>query len=145
LAEVYAAALKQASDEHPPVLKTEQRGWIKGRDECWKSNDQHTCVEAEYKRRSAELQAEYRLVPGTGPVTYACDGNPSNQVVATFFPTDPPTLIAEHGDSVSLMYLQPSGSGTRYQGGNETFWEHQGEARVTWGYDAAEMHCKKVP
>ncbi|WP_455234245.1 MliC family protein [Thiogranum longum] len=62
-----------------------------------------------------------------------------------FFPTDPPTLYAERGDSVWLMFLQPSGSGTRYQGRNETFRELQGEARVTWGYGAPEMVCKKLP
>ncbi|MCG6863395.1 MAG: MliC family protein [Chromatiaceae bacterium] len=145
LAEVYAAAQKKATNEHPPVLKAEQRGWIKGRDECWKSDDMRACVASEYRRRIAELQALYRLVPGTGPVTYACDGNPRNEVVAMFFPTDPPTLYAERGDSVSLMYLQPSGSGARYQGRNETFWEHQGVARVTWGYGAPEMRCKKLP
>jgi hypothetical protein len=40
---------------------------------------------------------------------------------------------AERGDSVSLMYLQPSGSGAKYHGRNETFWERQGEALITWG------------
>ena len=49
-----------------------------------------------------------------------------------------------YADSVSLMYAQPSGSGSRYQGRNESFWEHQGEAVVTWGYEAPEMRCKKA-
>jgi len=83
-------------------------------------------------------------VPGIGPVFYACDGNPPNEVVVTFFQTDPRTLIAERGDSVSLMHVQPSGSGARYQGRNETFWEHQGEALVTWGHGTPEMHCRKT-
>jgi hypothetical protein len=43
------------------------------------------------------------------------------------------------------MYLQPSGSGTKYQGLNETFWEHQGEASITWGYGTPQMRCKKAP
>jgi hypothetical protein len=129
--------------EHPPVLEAEQRGWVKGRDECWKGDDEHRCVEDEYTRRIAELQARYRLVPAIGPVAFACDGDPANEVVVTFFRTDPPTLIAEHGDSVSLMYLQPSGSGSRYQGRNETFWEHGGEATVTRGYGASEIRCTK--
>jgi uncharacterized protein len=145
LANVYSEASRKATNEHPPTLKAEQRGWIKGRDDCWKSDDKRRCVEEEYKLRIAELQATYRLVPGTGPITFACDGNRSNEVVATFFPTHPPTLIAERGDSVSVMYLQPAGTGTKYQGRNETFWEHHGEALVTWGYGAPEMHCKKVP
>lgn len=142
MAEVYQAAAKKATNEHPPILKSEQRGWIKGRDECWKSDDQRACVETEYIQRIAELQARYRLLPGKGPVLFACDNDPRNELIVTFFPTDPPTLIAERGDSVSLMYQQPAASGTRYQGRNETFWEHQGEAKVTWGYGAKEMTCK---
>ena len=145
LADVYAAAQAKASNEQPPTLRAEQRGWIKGRDECWKSDDRRRCVEDEYQRRIAELQARYRLVAGAGPLVFACEGNPANEVVATFFETDPPTLIAERGDSVSLMYLEPAGSGTKYRGRNETFWEHHGEALVSWGYDAPEMRCKRTP
>jgi uncharacterized protein len=118
--------------------------WIKGRNECRKSDDKNGCVRDEYLRRIAELQARYRLVPGHGPVRFICDGNPANELITTFFQTEPPTLIAEHGDSVSLMYLQPSGSGTKYKGRNETFWEHQSEALITWGVGAPEMHCKKA-
>jgi len=142
LAEVYGAASKKAVNEHPPVLKVEQRGWIKGRNDCWKSDDKRRCVEDAYVLRIAELQARYRLVPATGPVFYACDGDPRNEVIATFFQTDPPTLVAERGDQVSLMYLQPAGSGSKYQGRNESLWEHQGEAIITWGYSTKEMRCK---
>jgi membrane-bound inhibitor of C-type lysozyme len=74
-----------------------------------------------------------------------CDDQPANEVVATFFETDPPSLIAERGDQVSFMVLQPSGSGSKYQGRNETFWEKSGEAMVTWGYDSPEMRCKVRP
>jgi len=145
LSSIYAAAAKKATNEHPPVLKAEQRGWIKGRNECWKSDDRRGCVLDEYQRRIAELQARYRLVHANGPVRFICDENPANEVIVTFFQTEPPTLIAERGDSVSLMYLQPCGSGTKYQGRNETFWEHQGEAAITWGYGAPKMRCKKTP
>ena len=141
LADVYAAASKKAVNERPPVLKAEQRGWVKGRNECWKSDDKRTCLEENYKLRIAELQARYRLVPGKGPVMYACDGDPRNEVIATYFQTDPPTLIAERGDQVSLMYLQRSASGAKYHGRNESLWEHQGEATITWGYGAKEMRC----
>ena len=145
LSGVYAAASSKAKNEHPPLLKAEQRGWIKGRNDCWKAGDTRGCVLDEYDRRIAELQARYRLVSGSGPVRFICDDSPVSEVLATFFRTDPPTLIAERGDSVSLMYLQPSGSGTRYQGRNESFWEHQGEAAIIWGYGAPEMRCRKAP
>lgn len=143
LSGVYAAARQKAVNEHPPTLRAEQRGWIKGRNDCWKSGDTRACVREEYIRRIAELQARYRLVPGRGPFFFFCDGNPANEVAVTFFETDPPALIAEYGDHVSVMYLQPGASGTRYKGRNESFWEHQGEATVTWGYGAPEMRCKR--
>ena len=146
LAVVYSEATQKAINEQPPALKAEQRGWIKGRNDCWKRNDLRKCVEEEYKRRIAELQARYRLIPGSGPISYACNDDPHSRVIVTFFQTDPPTLIAERADSVSLMYLQPCGSGTKYQGRNETFWEHHNcEALITWGYGAKEMHCKRAP
>lgn len=143
LASVYAAASKRAVNEQPPTLKAEQRGWIKGRDECWKSEDKHTCVAESYQQHIVELQARYRLVESIGPVTWQCDGNPHNEVITTFFKTNPGTLIAERGDQSALMTQQPSGSGTRYAGRNESYWEHQGEATIVWGYGAPELHCKK--
>ena len=145
LAGVYAEASKKAANEHPPLLKAEQRGWVKGRDDCWKSGDKKRCVEDVYELRIAELQARYHLVTGTGPFRYVCDGDPRNEVTVTFFPTDPPTLVAERGDSVSLMYLQPGASGATYLGRNESFREHQGETRITWGYGAPQMLCRKSP
>ncbi|MBW2478276.1 MAG: MliC family protein [Deltaproteobacteria bacterium] len=145
LAEVYALAAQKAVNEYPPVLKAEQRGWVKARNECWKSTDRRECVVDSYRLRIAELQARYRLLPALETVRYMCDGSPANEVMATFFQTDPPSLIAERGDSVSMMYLQPSASGTKYRGRNETLWEHQGEARIIWGYGATEMLCQKTP
>lgn len=145
MASVYDAALRQAGNQRPPVLKAEQRGWIKGRDDCWKATDPRACVADEYRRRIAELQARYRLVPATGPVGFRCADSPGSEVVVTFFATEPPTLVAERGDQVSLMFQQPAASGTRYQGRNESFWEHQGEATVVWGYQAPELRCVKQP
>lgn len=145
LTEVYSAASKRAVNEHPSTLKAEQRGWLKGRDECWKSEDNAACVKQSYQQRIVELQARYRLVESIGPVTWQCEGDPRNQVVTTFFKTQPASLMAERGDETTLMIIAPSGSGSRYSGRNESFWEHQGEAVITWGYGAKELHCQKNP
>ncbi|GLK91015.1 MliC family protein [Pseudomonas turukhanskensis] len=141
LAKVYKQAQAKAKNEKPPTLKAEQRGWLKGRDECWKADDKPQCVADEYQRRIAELQARYQLVAGKGPVRFVCDNQPAKQVIATFYATEPPTLIAELGDSTSLMYAQPAASGSKYQGRNESLWEHEGGATVVWGYEAPEMKC----
>ena len=145
MAATYAAASKIALRQKPSTLAAEQRGWLKGRDDCWKAPEPRACVEEAYRRRIAELQASYRLVAFTGPVAWACDGNPANELVVHLFSTEPPTLVAERGDSVSLMFQAPAASGSRYVGRNEFFWEHQGEARVQWGYGAPEMRCVKKP
>ena len=145
LANVYAAASNKAGNEQPPVLKAEQRGWIKGRNDCWKATDIPACVKHSYQLRIAELQARYQLLPGNGPFSFGCDGNPLNEVSVTFYPTEPATLVAERGDSMSLMYQVRSASGAKYEGQNNLFWEHQGEATIRWGYGAVEMQCRKTP
>ncbi len=126
LADVYAAARKKAANQKPPVLQAEQRGWVKGRDDCWKAQQggQAACIRGAYVDRIVELQARYRLVAAEGPVFLACDGNPANEVVVTTFRTQPPTLIAERGDQSSLMVRQA------------------GESLVTWGYQAPVMRCR---
>ncbi|AAS96328.1 lysozyme inhibitor LprI family protein [Nitratidesulfovibrio vulgaris] len=139
--EVYRQARQKATDQHPPTLAAEQRGWIKGRNECWKSPDRMACIRDQYQLRIAELQALYRLVASDGPHVYGCDDAPGSEVVITRFKTTPPTLVAERGDSVSLMYLFDGGG--VYQGRNETFIEREDAATVTWGYGATPMQCRK--
>ncbi len=142
LAAVYAQALNKARHPQRRVLKAEQRGWVKGRDDCWKAADVKACVVDAYTLRTVELQASYRLVPAQGPTTWTCDGDPRNEVLVTHFATEPASLIAERGDQTSLMVQQSAASGTRYVGRNESFWEHQGEATVVWGHQAPEMRCQ---
>lgn len=147
LAAVYAAAQDKSRNEHPPTLRAEQRGWIKGRDDCWKSTDVSACVTQSYQRRIAELQVRYRLLPPAGPDRYACQGDPRNEVLVSWFDTQPPTLYAERGDSVSLMFREaqaPGGAEVRYLGRNESLRMHGPDRlRVIWGVDAAEITCEK--
>ncbi|MFI8382813.1 MliC family protein [Pseudomonas sp. NPDC079086] len=142
MASVYQQASAKAANQHPPVLKAEQRGWIKGRNDCWKAADREQCVTESYRLRITELQARYALLKAVGPVHFQCDGLPAKEVIVTYYPSEPATLLAEFADSVSLMYQQPATSGRKYQGCNESFWEHQGEAAVVWGYGSPEMKCQ---
>jgi uncharacterized protein len=149
LADVFAAAVKKARNERPPTLRAEQRGWIKGRDDCWKSSDIGACVTQSYERRIAELQARYRLLPHRGPDRYACAGDARNELLVSWFDTQPPTLYAERGDSVSLMFreAQPPAPGeVLYVGRNEALrLGGTGQLLVRWGVGAMEMACVKQP
>lgn len=154
LDEVYGAAQAKARDDMPNLLRTEQRGWVKGRNECWKAGSGdpvfitaswqakglRECVEANYRIRISELQAQWRLVTEEGPVFFACNGNPANEVVATFFETDPPTARLERGDRTVTTWLVPAGSGSKYEGQNVEFWTKGKEARATWM--GGELECE---
>lgn len=141
LAQIYGNARYKAHDTMLPTLTAEQRGWLKGRDDCWKEEDQRQCVLDSYVVRIAELQASFRLVDHTGPLHYVCGESKANEVVITFFQTLPKTLIAERGDSVSLMYEQQDRETGRYSGRNEHLVIDGNRLRLVWGYQEPELTC----
>jgi uncharacterized protein len=147
LAEVYKqaiATLEKVDAGGPEAiqeLKTYQRGWIGGRNECWKAEDKRQCTADFYDRRIAELQAKYFLVEGGAPVFYTCNGNPADEIVATFIPTEPPSVRLERGDTTKVGILSPSGSGARYDADFRVFfWVKGDEARVAWPQEN-EFNC----
>lgn len=149
LADVYKAATAKAAGAPARTLRTEQRGWIGGRNECWKTGkDSPTyltesltvdtvrgCVEWQYKLRIAELQAVWRLLPGR-TVSYACNGNPANELVATFFASEVPSARLERGDRTVTTYQVPTASGTRYEGRNVWLASTGTEATASWMNEA---------
>mgnify|MGYP001826547347 CR=1 FL=1 len=134
LAEVYATALRKFKGQNYEDPRPLQRGWVKGRNDCWKAGDMRRCVERNYRHRIAELQIAYGdfVVPST--ITYAC----GDFHLATVFyrETNPPTVVltplGHDGTDQVIAFLSPSGSGARYEAANVSFWEHHGEAMLTW-------------
>lgn len=145
VAQAFSAAQKRAANERPPRLAAEQHGWRRERHDCWKAGADNearaACVRESSARRLLELQARYRLVPVSATARWRCDDG-SEVAVSFFNATEPPSLIAERGDQTSLMTQQPAASGSRYEGRNERYWEHQGEATVVWGWQAPALRCK---
>ncbi len=143
LAEVYKQAVEFDQENHATHnLRSEQRGWIKGRDECWKDGDPNQCVKKQYIHRVANLQARYRLVEHSQPSFYSCDGVRAKEVVVTRFDTNPPSLIAEFGDRVAFMLQQPKQENV-YHGRNESVrYLEDSSAEITWGYQSPLMLCR---
>ena len=56
LAQVYKTALDNAPGEERATLKATQRGWIKGRNDCWKAADKKACTQTNYEQRITALQ-----------------------------------------------------------------------------------------
>jgi uncharacterized protein len=130
LGEVYRSALAKARGPLARQLREEQRGWVKGRNECWKANGHMTwitatwtvdtvrdCVQAQYRLRTSELQAVWRLLqPRTR--SFSCQGQPANEVVVNVFDTDPPTLRLERGDQTRTLWRVGVAGAGRYEGQN---------------------------
>jgi uncharacterized protein len=145
MAETLLAAEPVAAKERPPMLKAEQRGWTRMRDECLKAEDKNACLHLSYTRRIAELQASYQLLPATGSSNYRCGSNPGVIFKAVSFASDPPTLAAEFDENTSVLYLKPGGAGTSYASDQVTFLERDGVAKIVWGPGNPEMTCKREP
>ena len=145
LADVYrqsVAVLESVADAAAALryLRAEQRGWIKGRNECWKADDSIGCARNSYEVRIAEMQARYFLVDGSDPVFFACNDN--SEIVATFIPTEPPTVRLERGDTVKVGWQVPAASGAKYEAGfGVTFWSKGDEAIVNWPQDT-RISCR---
>lgn len=133
MTEVFATALESWPADEVPTLKALQRGWITGRNDCWKEDDVRGCVESSYRTRIVELQIQSGQLEAPTPVVYLCAGHEGTPFFATFYgETDPPSAVLTFGDDQVIVFIAPSGSGARYTAANVEFWEHHGQATVDW-------------
>lgn len=135
LDEVFQAALATVEGDRMKQLRAEQRGWIKGRNDCWKAGDARGCIDANYRFRISELQAGYRLAPARGPFSYVCENDSADGIEATYFKTDPPTARLKRGDQERTVWLVSTGSGSKYEGQDVIFWAKGKKATITWDDD----------
>ena len=144
LGEVYKVASAKAKGKLATRLREDQRGWVKGRNDCWKAKGEQTwitatwtvdtvkgCVDGQYRLRTSELQAVWQLLPPK-TVFYACHNDPANEVVANFFATDPATIRLERGDRTVTMWLVGSASDGKYEGQNVSLVHQGNELKVSW-------------
>lgn len=140
----YRSALAQATAPLARQLRAQQRGWVKGRDDCWKAEGRPTwitatwtvdtvrgCVEAQYRLRTSELQAVWRLRPPR-TLSHACADNPTNEVVTHLFDTDPPTIRLERGDRTATLWQVGDAGAGRYEGGNVVLELGPAGLALTW-------------
>ncbi|MEZ5573521.1 MAG: MliC family protein [Halioglobus sp.] len=133
LTEVYLTALKNLPHENLALLKSEQRGWIKSRDECWKSDNVSDCVTLEYRTRIVQLQIQSGQLTAPTAVSFACSRTEKVPLFATFYnDTAPPAVVLTRGNDQVIAFVDRSGSGARYTAYGVEFWEHQGEATINW-------------
>jgi len=133
ITENYAKAMQAWPADEKAKQRALQRGWVKGRNDCWKAGDVRTCVEESYRTRIVELQIQSGQLVVPTPVTYTCDGKAGLPFTAVFYQeSDPPSAVLTYGDDQTIVFIDRSGSGARYTAANVEFWEHHGEASVDW-------------
>lgn len=136
-------------DRRRELVATE-RGWIKGRDECWKADNLRTCILASYASRIHELRQGYSDARtqddkgnSTGPFVLACR-NFNALIGVTFVRTDPPVAQLSWLNTAATLVLAPSGSGARYDrvtGPASMLWTRGSTARVKID-GQPELECK---
>ena len=140
LASVYHQALANIPAAEQP--KAMQRGWIKGRNDCWKSADVRQCTAQNYQSRIIELQIEGGLLEVPASVVFNC--GEFSQITAVFYTQlEPVTAVFSFDDHQLIASNVISASGAKYQGQNFEFWEHHGEASVRYFDTAAKCKIRK--
>lgn len=137
LDDTFAQALAKTADK--ATLQATERGWIKGRDECWKADDKPACVRDAYIVRIVDLRIQHGLVAIPTPVEYRCDDN-SKPFAATFYNDEPRAAVLTWGNDQAIVPAAVSASGARYAAQGVEFWEHQGEATVD--FYGNKLACK---
>jgi uncharacterized protein len=128
LAEIYAAELAKPGASKD--LAATQRGWVKGRDECWKADDKTLCGEEEYRTRIAYLQINSPGAMAATAVAFKCNDNSKPFTMAYYNDYDDKPAVITLGNDQAIIFPQPVGSGIQYGRTGITYREHQGKATV---------------
>lgn len=139
VARLYRLANTGKDSRRHPELKAMQRGWIKGRDDCWKRDDVRRCVRDEYAFRIAELRAlpDARTQDAKGlaigPLPLRCP-TLTGEVTVTFVNSTPGAAVLKTGDSAFVLDHSVSASGARYTGkladGDAVLWNKGRDYRL---------------
>lgn len=146
MAHIYALA-RTAGD---PNLAPFQRGWIKGRNDCWKAETPAVCAEDAYVLRIDELRRDYSQAKAedpesrsTGPFSYTCNGL-EDPLSAVFVQTGATYVALSWSEKRLVLRRAASASGARYEGrdaeGTHEFWT-KGEEGLLSLANAEALQC----
>lgn len=149
MADVYWTAQGTAASSGPgakQAMATEkamQRGWIKGRNDCWKSTDIPECVRWSYMHRLAELQARWDLVDKVdAPDIYRCDDG-TDVSVHRFKTTHLGAAAVEDAGTREIYVQARTASGVKYEGPFGRFvWNKGRAATIKTSPDGPERKCE---
>jgi heat shock protein HslJ len=79
-----------------------------------------------------------------GPFVFSCApklGGAASPLKITYYSTDPGLALIEFRNTTRPTFQALSGSGAKYESKDAMFWEHQGEAMLTWS--GVDYSCKR--
>jgi uncharacterized protein len=133
-------------------VKATQRGWIKGRNDCWKAQDLHNCIMTEYVFRIHQLRQGYAQARSDdekgisiGPLVADCKDFGA-LIGLTYVNAKTSYAHLEWRDEDLFLTQVIAASGAKYEGqyldvGTATFWTKGDEAMFT-PPGKPEMSCR---
>lgn len=133
MAELFGDAMRLTTGSRRQELLSEQRGWIKNRNDCAKrSEPRRRCVLEHYTQRNARLEESLNedshsaADDPANAIRYRCDDH--REIVATFVRRQPASVRLERDGERWTLPQVVSGSGARYADGKVVFWSKGEEA-----------------
>lgn len=141
LAEAFARSLATTADAE--ALRAAQRGWVRGRNDCWKADNVNRCIREHYHTRTVELEIASGELEAPTAVNYRCDNEAASRLSVSFYNTSrPPAAVIDNAGDRVIALRAPSASGGRYTAAGVDFHEHHGDAMVLWF--GTEMRCQAM-
>ena len=140
LARTWALANESWPDQVATEQRAIQRGWIKGRNDCWKDEDVNDCVTFAYRSRLVELSISAGMVEAPRAYVVSCDDDAHEPFTAAFYnDLDPRAVVLTRGNDQVIALSDRAASGARYTAPGVEFWSKDEEAMVTWF--GSELSC----
>jgi uncharacterized protein len=133
--------LYRASGQSPEVIAQQRRDLFRS-DQCSAASDARACVESAYHRRIIALEIEQKKAGSAKSATLDCGAGKKALKALFYNGTEPASVMLIYGNDHAVALVAMSGSGSRYTAPGIEYWEHQGEAAVTWR--GAKMTCRVV-
>lgn len=137
---LYQAALVQFPESEIPELKAYQRGWISGRNDCWKAADVTACIAENYQLRITELQIQTGFYMVPSPTVFEC-GN--SQLLTAYFYGDTAleSVVINTAGEQFLAYLDSDSNEIQYTGRNIRL--SLGQQDVVWEQAGVNRRCNR--
>lgn len=112
---------------------------------CWDASDQRQCLAEDYRRRIAELQAFYDLLPADGPYWLLCNDQARTRMPADFYASNPASLKIEFDGKAQVLLREASRRGLLYRNERFQFQQQGQQIRLRWPGSAGEQDCRLSP